>query len=46
MSTASELKQLYHKGKKRKILAILSIFLALLLAVVVSISLGAGGVKI
>jgi iron complex transport system permease protein len=42
MSTASELKQLYQKGKKRKILAILSIFLALLLAVVVSVSLGAG----
>ena len=42
MSTAAELKQLYQKGKKRKILAILSIFLALLLAVVVSISLGAG----
>ena len=42
MSTATELKQLYHKGKKRKILAIISIFLALLLAVVVSVSLGAG----
>jgi iron complex transport system permease protein len=42
MSTATELKQLYQKGKKRKILAILSIFLALLLAVVVSVSLGAG----
>jgi iron complex transport system permease protein len=42
MSTATELQQMYHKGKKRKILAILSIFLALLLAVVVSVSLGAG----
>jgi iron complex transport system permease protein len=42
MSTASELKQLYHKGKKRKILAILSIFLALILAVVISVSVGAG----
>jgi len=42
MSTASELKQLYHKGKKRKILAIFSIFLALLIAVVISVSLGAG----
>ena len=42
MSTATELKQLYHKGKKRKILAILSIFLALIIAVVISISLGAG----
>jgi iron complex transport system permease protein len=42
MSTASELKQLYQKGKKQKTLALISIFLALLLAVVVSISLGAG----
>jgi iron complex transport system permease protein len=42
MSTASELKQLYQKGKKRKLLALASIFLALLIAVVVSISLGAG----
>jgi iron complex transport system permease protein len=42
MTTATELKQLYQKGKKRKILAILSIFLALLLAVVISVSLGAG----
>ncbi len=42
MSTAAELKKLYHKGKKRKILAIFSIFLALLIAVVVSVSLGAG----
>ena len=42
MSTALELKKLYHKGKKRKILAILSIFVALIIAVVVSVSLGAG----
>jgi iron complex transport system permease protein len=42
MSTASELKQLYHKGKKRKVLAIFSMFLALLVAVVISVSLGAG----
>jgi iron complex transport system permease protein len=42
MTTATELKQLYHKGKKRKILAILSIFLALIIAGVISISLGAG----
>ena len=42
MSTATELKQLYQKGKKRKSLVILSIFLALLLAVVISVSLGAG----
>jgi iron complex transport system permease protein len=42
MSTASELKRLYHKGKKRKILVILSIFIALLIAILVSVSLGAG----
>ena len=42
MSTASELKRLYNKGKKRKILVLLSIFTALLLSVVVSVSLGAG----
>jgi len=42
MSTATELKSLYHKGKKRKILAILSIFLALLIIMVISVSLGAG----
>ncbi|MCW4006376.1 MAG: iron ABC transporter permease [Candidatus Bathyarchaeota archaeon] len=42
MSTAAELKQLYTKGKKRKVLAIFSIFLALIIAFIVSISLGAG----
>jgi len=42
MSTASELKRLYHKGKKRKIVVILSILMALLVAVLVSVSLGAG----
>jgi iron complex transport system permease protein len=42
MSTASELKSLYLKGKKRKIFAILSLFLALLIIVVISVSLGAG----
>jgi iron complex transport system permease protein len=42
MTTAAELKQLYRKGKRRKILALLSIFIALILAVVVSVSLGAG----
>ena len=42
MSTAAELKRLYHKGKKRKILVLLSIFTAPLVSVVVSVSLGAG----
>jgi iron complex transport system permease protein len=42
MSTASELKKLYLKGKARKVLAILSIFILLLIAVVISVSLGAG----
>jgi iron complex transport system permease protein len=42
MSTASELKRIYAKGKNRKIFAILSVFLVLLIAIVISISLGAG----
>lgn len=42
MNKATELKQLYQKGKKRKILAILSLFLAMLIAIIVSVSLGAG----
>jgi iron complex transport system permease protein len=42
MSTASELKRLYLKGKNRKIFAILSIFLVLLIIIVISVSLGAG----
>jgi iron complex transport system permease protein len=42
MTTATELKRLYNKGKKRKTLALLSIFIALFLTVVFAISLGAG----
>ena len=42
MSTASELKRLYHKNKKRKVIVILSILMVLLVAVLVSVSLGAG----
>lgn len=42
MNKAVELKQLYQKGKKRKILAILSLFLAIIIAIVISVSLGAG----
>ncbi len=41
MSTAAELKRLYNKGKKRKTLVLLSLFIALLASIVVSISLGA-----
>ena len=41
MSTATELKRLYNKGKKRKILVLLSFFTALLVSIVVSVSLGA-----
>ncbi|MEM2098604.1 MAG: iron ABC transporter permease [Candidatus Bathyarchaeia archaeon] len=46
MSTAAELKKMYQKGKKRKVLAILSIFFALLITVVVSVSLGAGSPRL
>ena len=41
MSKAAELKQLYNKGKKRKILVLFSFFIAILVSMVVSISLGA-----
>ncbi len=41
MSTAAELKRLYNEGKKRKTLVLLSLFIALLLSIIVSISLGA-----
>jgi iron complex transport system permease protein len=41
MTTSTELKRLYNKGKKRKTLVIFSLFLALLLCMVFSISLGA-----
>jgi iron complex transport system permease protein len=42
MSTASEVKRIYVKGKKRKVLVILSAFIALLIITVISVSLGAG----
>jgi len=42
MSTASEVKRLYTKAKARKILVILSVFVVLLIAIVISVSLGAG----
>ena len=41
MTTTAELKKLYSKGKKRKILAIFSVFIALIITAIVSISLGA-----
>ena len=41
MNTATELKQLYNEGKKRKTLVLLSLFIALLVSIVISISLGA-----
>jgi iron complex transport system permease protein len=40
VSTATELKRLYNKGKKRKNVALLSLFVALILSIVISISLG------
>ena len=42
MSTTSEVKRLYVKGKKRKVLIILSAFIMLLIITVISVSLGAG----
>ena len=42
MSTANELKALYSKGKNRKVFAIISLFLVLVLTAVVSVSSGAG----
>ena len=41
MSKAAELKRLYNKGKKRKILVLLSFFIAIIVSIVVSVSLGA-----
>jgi iron complex transport system permease protein len=41
MTTTAELKKLYSKGKKRKLLAIFSVFLALIITALFSISLGA-----
>jgi iron complex transport system permease protein len=42
MTTATQIKQVYNKGKKRKILALTTLFIALLIAMIVSISIGAG----
>ncbi len=41
MTTTADLKKLYNKGKKRKILVIFSIFMILIIIAIISISLGA-----
>jgi iron complex transport system permease protein len=41
MTTKADLKKLYSKGKKRKILAIFSVFIALVITALISMSLGA-----
>lgn len=41
MTTTIELKKMYGKGKKRKVLAILSVFIALIITALISISIGA-----
>lgn len=46
MSTADEVKKLYAKGKSRKVLVILLLFVALFVTVVVSLSLGAGSPRL
>jgi iron complex transport system permease protein len=40
--SATEVKRLYTKAKGRKVLVILSVFMALLITIVISVSLGAG----
>jgi iron complex transport system permease protein len=42
MSTAAQIKSVYKQGKKRKILALTTLFIILIVAMVVSISIGAG----
>jgi iron complex transport system permease protein len=42
MTTAAELETLYSKGKSRKVLAIISIFFALVIIALIAVSLGAG----
>ncbi len=46
MTTKADLKKLYSKGKKRKLLAIFSIFTAVIITVVISISFGAGSPRL
>lgn len=46
MTTTADLKKLYNKGRKRKLLVIFSVFIALIITMVVSISLGAGSPRL
>jgi iron complex transport system permease protein len=45
-TTAADLKKLYNKDKKKKILVLFSIFLALVITVLISLSLGAASPRI
>jgi iron complex transport system permease protein len=46
MTTKAELTKLYNKGKKRKLLAIFSVFIAIIIVVLISISFGAGSPRL
>jgi len=46
MTTTTDLKKLYSKGKKRKLLVIFSVFIAVIITMVVSISYGAGSPRL
>jgi iron complex transport system permease protein len=46
MTTTADLKKIYNKGRKRKLLAIFSVFTALIITTVISISLGAGSPRL
>jgi hypothetical protein len=42
MSTKAEVKKIYTEGKKRKFLAISTLFIILIISMIVSLSVGAG----
>ena len=46
MTTTADIKKIYGKGKKRKLLAIFSVFLAVLITTIISISFGAGSPRL
>jgi iron complex transport system permease protein len=46
MTTTADIKKIYSKGKKRKLLAIFSIFIAIIITIVFSISYGAGSPRL